>query len=137
MPLQYARPISDISTGTWSPTPLHASLDEVVATTTDTIRSAAGVVTDVAEVALSAVTDPNVATGYKFRIMYRKDAPGGTSQVNLIVSVRQGPSVEIQSWTLNDISYDWTITEFELGITETDSISAHGSLRVRLTKVQV
>lgn len=136
MPNQYARPTSDISTGTWSPTPLYAVLDEEVATTADTIRSVAGAASDTAEVALSTVIDPNVATGHVLRILHHKDAPGGTSTVNLIVSLRQGPSVEIQQWTITDIPYEWTTTELPLDVAPTDAISAYGGLRVRVTKVQ-
>lgn len=136
MPVQYARPTSDISTGGWTPTPLYAQLDETVATTTETIKSLAGAATDTAEVALSLTTDPNLATGHVIRVMHRKDAPGGTSQINMTYILRQGPSVEIQRWEFTNISYDWTVETLTLGVTETDAISAYGSLRLRWIKTQ-
>lgn len=126
---QFARPDSDVTIGTWTPTPLYQQIDEVTPSDVDYIESAKNPVNDTCEVDLSDVEDPEVSTGHVIRYRYKKDATGGNI-IDLIVRLMQG-AVEIASWTHNDIGD--TIVQAEQTLTgpQADSITDYTDLRLR------
>lgn len=126
---QFARPDSDITIGTWTPTPLYEQIDEVTPSDADYIESAKNPANDTSEVGLSNVEDPEVSTGHIVRYRYKKDAAAGTV-IDLTVKLMQG-AVEIASWTHNDIGD--TIVQAEQTLTgpQADSITDYTDLRLR------
>jgi hypothetical protein len=126
---QFARPSSDISVGTWTPTPLYQQIDEVTPSDADYIQSALNPANDTCEVKLSAVEDPQGNTGHKVRYRYKKDASGG-NQVDLTVKLMCA-AVEIASWTHTDIPETITPAEQTLTGPQADAITDYSNLRLR------
>lgn len=78
--VQTAVPVSDVSTGSWTPSTgsdLYAMLDETVADDTDYILSPRAPSNNEAKVRLGSLTDPNVSTGHIVRYRFYKDPDGG------------------------------------------------------------
>jgi hypothetical protein len=71
IPLIAYRPISDISTGTWTTAPLFSKIDEVTTDDADFIVSAADPTNDTAEVELSDIPTPQAGT-VSFTVRHRK-----------------------------------------------------------------
>ena len=121
---QVARPASDVSDGTWTASDagpdLYAMIDEVTASDADYIEAATS---GTCEVALGAMTAP--PSGYKTTVKYRING-------EVTVSLRQGASTEIASWTENEASAT-TITR-DLSSVQQASISDWTDLRLRFVK---
>jgi len=135
---QTARPTSDISAGTWTPSTgavLWDMLNETTASDADYIQSAVLTATaDVSEVALGSLTDPAVSTGHIVRYRYQKSAGLG-DVVNLTVSLYQGATL-IASATHSGISETTVIGTFTLSAAEADAITAYNQLRLRFSAVK-
>ncbi len=125
---QYARPTADISTGSWTTTPLWDKIDEVSADDATTqAQSSNRPSNDTFEVRLSPVTDPLTGSGHIVRIrMYGTSGHTwsaylykGTTLVKTLVSGAAVPS----SYT----TYSYTLTA-----QEADSITDYTDLRVRI-----
>src|SRR5512145_99860 len=125
---QYARPIADITTGSWSATPLWDKLDELAADDSTTqIQSSNRPSSDTFEVRLSFVTDPLTGSGHIVRIrMYGNTSHTwsgylyqGTTLIKTLVSGAAVPS--------NYTTYSYTLTA-----EEADSINNYADLRVRI-----
>lgn len=141
MAVQIQRPVADVLTVGWSPTPGSPStafdkVDEIVADDADYVSSApAPDGSDPLELELSTVSDPLSSDDHIFRYRIRKSAAGG-AQVDMLVELVEGTTV-IESWNHVDISNDWTTHEQTLGATEADSITDYSDLRLRFTPTQV
>jgi hypothetical protein len=130
---QFARPGSDISTGTWTTssggsTALFDELNESVFSDVDYVQSGPSPNTDTLEIALGSITDPAVGTGHTVRYRIGKT---GTDSVDLTVSLRQGASTEIVSWTHINVATGPTTVTQTLTAPQADAISNYGTLRLR------
>lgn len=137
MPAQFARPIADSSAGLWTPTPLRDHIDEEVPGDDDVIRSSPNPQDDSFTIIFAPVTDPNTPIGHILRYRYRKDAPGGSGQINLTIILMQGLSQEIASWTHTNIPAEWTTAVQTLTDPQADSIENYEHLRFRFIGTQV
>jgi len=126
---QFARPDSDVTVGGWTPTPLYEKIDEATPSDADYIESATNPTSDLCEVGLSNVEDPEVSTGHVVRYRYAKNASGG-NVIDLTVKLMQG-AAEIASWTHNDISDTVTQAEQTLTGVQADAITDYTDLRLR------
>lgn len=120
-----ARPDADVSAGTWtasSGSDLYAMIDEETASDADYITaSSAGT----CEVALSTIAEP--ITGWSTTIRYR-------IQGDCTVSLREGASTEIASWTHSPGPGSPTTYEQTLSSGEQSSITDWADLRLRFVK---
>lgn len=118
------RPVSDVSDGTWTASDagpdLYAMIDEEIASDADYIEASTS---GTCEVALGVMTAP--PSGYKTTVKYRISG-------EVTVSLRQGTSTEIASWTENEASAT-TITR-DLSSVQQASISDWTDLRLRFVK---
>lgn len=145
---QFARPSADTTLGTFTDqgggsTNIYTTIDEVVASDADYIRSAAVPVASVYVTLLSSVEDPQSSSGHVLRYRYAKDAAGG-GQINLTaVQLRQGYVSEASQGTLiastsqTNISETFTTGTLTLSAAETDSITNYAALFVRIVVDQV
>jgi hypothetical protein len=121
---QYARPTSDVSSGTWtasSGSDLYAMLDETAASDADYITTTGA---STCEVALNTLSDPSSSTGHIVR--YRISASSG----GITVRLRQGTTT-IATWT--HASAPTSLTTYEQTLTggEADSITDYSALRLQ------
>lgn len=118
-----ARPTSDVSAGTWTASTgsdLYAMIDEAVASDSDYITaSSAGT----CEVALGNLNEP--PSGWVTTVRFRVNG-------DVTVSLREGASTEIASWTKSVGSA--TTYEEELSSGEQSSITDWTDLRLRFVK---
>jgi hypothetical protein len=135
----FGRPASTVAAGGWLPVgaaTLHAASSETVPNDASYEESPFATTTPAtSEVTLNAVTDPVSATGHVVRYRYAKDVAGG-DRVDLTVSLWQGTSFEIASWTHQNIG---TITTAEQTLTaaQANSITDYTTLRRKLSAVKV
>lgn len=125
---QFARPISDVSAGTWtasSGSDLYAMLDEAAASDADYIVTTG---TSTCEVALAGLNDPAVSTGHIVR--YRISSTTG----GITVRLRQGTTT-IASWTHNPAPTSLTTYSQTLSAGEADSITNYGALKLQFEAV--
>lgn len=123
---QYARPISTISSGAWSPSTgatLYETIDEESPNDAD-YNLAVSATTF--EVKLSSVSDPLSNVGHYVR--YRINGTGGA---NLVVSLRQDAGTEIASWTHSPAPVSPTTYERTLTTMQADAITNYADLRMR------
>lgn len=129
LPYRYARPVSDASAGSWLPSSgidLFDMLDEEEPADADYIYATAP---SVCEVALGPVQDPQSSSGHKvsFRV------PDGFVPFGaLTVSLRQGASTEIASWTVPS-PVAGTTYSYTLSGAQADAITDYTDLRLRFT----
>lgn len=125
---QYARPTSDVSTGTWtasSGSDLFAMLDETTASDADYIVTTGA---STCEVALAGLNDPAVSTGHIVR--YRISSTTG----GITVRLRQGTTT-IASWTHNPAPTSLTTYSQTLSAGEADSITNYGALKLQFEAI--
>lgn len=131
---QFARPTTDVSDGLWTDqsggSSLFAAIDEPTASNTDYIQSASSPSNDVAEIALSSVVDPQVATGHVVRYRIGKT---GTNPIDLTVSLRQGTSTEIASWSHPDVASGPVDVAQTLSAAQANAITNYADLRLRFS----
>jgi hypothetical protein len=125
---QYARPAADVTDGAWlnelgSATHLYSSIDETTASDADYIYTMSA---STCEVALGALNDPGVGSDHIVR--YRAKGDGST---DLIVTLRQGASTTIATWTEANASSTMTTYEHTLTTGEADNITDYTDLRLR------
>lgn len=125
---QFARPSSDVATGTWTTAPLFNKVDEVAANDGDFIQSANSPNFDICELGLSSITDPEGNTGHVVRYRYQKSAAAGR-QIDLVVRLLDG-ATEIASYTHTDIGNGWVQADQTLSGAEADAIGNYGDLRL-------
>lgn len=121
---QYARPTSDVSTGTWtasSGSDLFAMLDETAASDADYIVTTGA---STCEVALGTLSDPASSSGHVVRYRISADAGGIT------VRLRQGTTT-IATWTHATAPTSLTTYAQTLTGGEADSITDYSTLRLQ------
>jgi hypothetical protein len=137
--LQYMRPVSDYSTGTWVaeivtvPPDLYQHIDESVVDDADFIVSSPGPANDEVILKLSSVPTPSAGTR-TLRIRFDKE-PDGAGQQDLMVKLLQGPGpsfTTVQTWTQTDVGD--TLTTAELDVTGT--VTNYAELFISLTANQ-
>jgi hypothetical protein len=124
---RYARPLSDVSAGLWTPSSggvLAPMLDEAAADDGDYIRAQQA---STCEIALRGVLDPASSSGHVIR--WRSPA-GYTPSGGLVVSLMQGATL-IAQWTTNPVAAGTTY-EHTLSGAEADAITNYDDLRLRL-----
>lgn len=122
--VQLARPVSDVTAGTWTASTgsdLYAMLDETVASDADYIVTTGA---STCEVALGSLSDPGVSTGHKVR--YRLSSNTG----GITVRLRQGTTT-IATWTHNPAPNFPTTYEQTLTGGEADSITNYAALKLQ------
>lgn len=122
---QFARPDADVSTGTWTTTPLWSKIDEVSADDTDFIQSSTNA--DACEVSLTNVTDPVSSSSHILR--WRRRASGAPS---CTVALYQSTTL-IASFTDTGISAGFADQSYTLSGSEADAITDYTDLRIRFT----
>lgn len=128
--LQKARPISDISTGTWTPSSgsdLYAMLDEEIPSDIDFIQSSLNPDDDSCEVKLDTLIDSGAS--FDYTLYYRINREGLDSG-RLALRLMEG-SVEKDHWELSSIPTGTTTCERHLSQNVIDSLVDHSNLRVR------
>ena len=121
---QYARPISDVSAGTWtasSGSDLFAMLDETTASDADYITTTAA---STCEVALGTLSDPASSSGHVVRYRIAANAGGIT------VRLRQGTTT-IATWTHASAPTSLTTYAQTLTSGEADSITDYAALKLQ------
>lgn len=134
---QYARPIQDITQGSWTDEGtvdndgnLYSSVDEVTLDNEDSYIVDAGTNT-LCEIKLGTISQPGNNTDHVLHILYRSIGSGGPEKLDIrllqgtteIVSL---PNYSNRSSTYGDLNYS-------LSTVEADSITDYSDLRVELT----
>src|SRR3954469_21589771 len=87
---QFARPVSDLATGAWSPTPVWSRLDEVVPSDADFVSDAEdGTIGVPFQVSLNTISDPGKNLSHIIHVRLRES---NTSQFGFEVELLQGAS---------------------------------------------
>jgi len=133
---QFGRPISDVSTGSWTTTTLWSRIDEVTASDTDFIQSANNPSNDTCEVALtSSLTDPSSSASHtvRYRANYTTSGGGSPPTITLECRLMQGTTqIATQTTTLSTGSAAvWQDLTFTLSGAQADSITDYTDLRLR------
>lgn len=124
---RYARPMSDVSAGPWTPstgTSLAAMIDEPEVDSADYITTTSG---GTCEIALNPVVDPMASAGQVVR--YQVWSTTGSA---LTVSLKQGSTV-IASWNHSSLPMTPTIFTQTLTSLQCDSITNYADLRFEFT----
>lgn len=127
---QYARPTSDVATGSWTTTPLWSKVDDDLVSQPSgdgtTIASNDNSTGDTAECGLGAVTDPGVTTGHVMRIRWNKSASGGhqIDAVCNLVDSTNGTIATISVTNIGDAEQENTLT---LNATQVGNITNYAS----------
>ena len=139
--VQYARPNSDISSGTWDDTIGGDSDSDLYDEVNESTRSDANYAssssltvlgqTDVWEVGLSTVSDPFNDNNHVVRYVYRTD-PGLGIDMDLHVSLLEGAST-IASWSHSNIGTTFTQANNTLTTTQASTITDYSQLSLEFT----
>lgn len=135
---QFARPDADVTTGTWTTTPLWQQVDEAIRDDGDLVTSDNNAV-NAAALSLSDGTDPQSSTGHTLRYTYRKSASGGHS-IDFRMQLRQGYVDEttqgtlVAEWLHTAISDVFTLAEQTLTTGQADAITDYADLQVRFVR---
>lgn len=114
-------------------TDFYAQIDEGVADDADAIVSGLDG-SDTYEVRLESIADPVSSTGHIVRYRYGKRPEDADQVVDLTVSLRQGDSTEIASWSHNNVSTTIALAQQTLSGAEADSITDYSDLRLRFVR---
>jgi len=131
--LQFARPASDVSTGSYTTTPLWDKLDEATADDDTSVIDSANNPAESDgtgfEVALGSIPDPQSSTGHTVRMRGRRN--GGARTITLNWRLYQGSTAIIaaKSLTMTD---SFQTSSYTLTSGEADSITDYSDLRVRV-----
>lgn len=127
--VQYGRPDGDISTSTWTTTPLWEKLDETTSDgATTQITTGNNPTNQAFEVSLSNVSDPSSSTGHVVRYAINSNKNTCSGSAALIQGTTTIASKTITSWPTT-----YTTDSFTLTSGQADSITDYTDLRVRLT----
>jgi hypothetical protein len=131
---QFLAPDGTVSSGSWTPTgaaTLHEAIDEKPASDADYDQSGNNPATDTMEVSLVNPSEaPSGTDDHVVRWRNDKSANGGRT-ISLVVSLRQGASTEIASWTIAALPNDPALEERTLTGGEAGSITNYNDLRLR------
>jgi hypothetical protein len=137
--VQFARPASDQSVGSWTPTPsspttLYDKIDESSANDSDYIESPDSPSAATTVVKLSGLGDPLSSANHTLRYRYQKNA--STGSMDLTVQLRQGTTEVIAEWIHTNISNAWTTTSQTLTTDQADYITDYSNLHVAFIATQ-
>lgn len=123
-------PITTESAGNWTDqaggtTNLHQTVDELVTSDTDYVKSEVNPNEDTIRFKLTAGVDPNTSSGYSVTYRVRSQGTGGTS---LIVRLVQGASTLIATWNHELVSTSFTDITQTLTTSQTNAITDHTDL---------
>ena len=122
---QFARPISDITVGSWTTTPLWDKIDESVASDTDFIESNNNT-NETVEVAMSSVSTPAAGTvTVRYRYAY---GTSGSNARTIQVALVQGTTVIATGTAHTPASSAFTDGSFTVA---TSAITNFSDLRLR------
>lgn len=126
---QFARPSSDVSAGSWTPSTgstLYETIDETSASDADYALTTAGA--NEFRVGLSAVTNPGVTTGHTLRVRHQKTAGSASTAI----TIRLRNKTDASTVVLNEptISTTWTTTEVTLSAGEVALIQNYADLAI-------
>lgn len=138
---QFGRPSADTVNTAWTDqaggtTTIYTTVDEVVASDTDYIKSATPPAANEFETLLTSVTDPVSSTGHIMRWRRRKQPASGSAQINLTVRLLQG-ATQITSQADNNLPGTFTDTSYTLSAGEADAITNYADLRLEFVAAQV
>jgi hypothetical protein len=128
--VQFGRPASDVSAGSWGTAPLWSKLNEDPASDAQFITSdlaVFGASSSVAEVKLGSVTDPGVGTGHIVRARMSVGFADGTDVA--FITLYQGATL-IATSNLTAISSQFFDLSFVLTSIEANSITDYTDLRL-------
>lgn len=131
---QYARPDSDVSAGSWTPSTgatLYGVIDESSASDADYMELSGSPLDFTADIGLSSVTDPASSSGHTIR--WREYAEGIAAAETLAVYLYQGASLIATLRTGSVTRLAWTDRSYTLSGAEADSITDYTDLRIRFT----
>lgn len=131
---QFARPSSDVSSGSWTaqggPSDLFDCLNESTPSDTDYCEESGG--TTAFEVGLTSLTDPTSNIDHTVRWRWNTDGSGAREKMT--IRLREGAGVTIATMVLNgNVDRGWTSKSYELTTEEADSISDYTDLRIDFT----
>lgn len=131
------RPVSDVSAGGWTSTPLFDKVDEAVPSDGDSIQSASGPSNDICELALQTLPDPGISIGHILRVRRKKSATSN-NQIDMRYRILEG-ATERASWTddTNISESAFQTVERVLTTAQIDSITDYSNLRVEIRANQV
>jgi hypothetical protein len=127
----YLRPVSDVSTGTWTTSPLYAKIDETIADDNDYISSVDVPVNDTCEIALTPTGTPSSRDNHSVSYRIGKSNNSAT-QLDLTVGLYQGNTL-IKSQSHTNVPYGFVTTGFSLTTGEASTITDYSDLRIRFT----
>lgn len=134
---QRALPSGDQATGTWVTTPLWSKINNGVDAPDDVdITSDDNTAQDAADFTLTSVTDPEVSTGHRLRVLWHKDQSGG-HQINPVIELWQGvpdTGTMIAQSTVTDVSDVENEHTYTLSAGEANSITDYTNLYLRLVR---
>jgi hypothetical protein len=124
----HLRPISDISTGGWTTSPLYSKINEVSPDDSNYIRSADNPLYDTCEVALTPTGTPISRTNHNIRYRIQNTVSGNL--INLVVALYQGSNL-IGSGVHNNVANGFFTTGFLLTTGQASNITDYSNLRLR------
>ena len=126
---QFARPASDITVGSWTTSPLYASIDEASYDDGDYITSVKSATAETFEVKLSSVTDPQSGANHTIRIRASASLElGSTADVYLYQGATLIATRATINLTTSFAEYTYTLSE-----KDADAITDYTDLRIRVT----
>ena len=130
---QIARPTSDVSAGSWTPTPLWSKLNDSPAADDSTyVQTASGLGAQAFRVAMSSLLTPPTNVGHKLRVRlaYITLAPTGDTVVSLYQSTVLRAQFTITGASIPDQASGFGDFLYTLTPTEAASITDFTTLRV-------
>lgn len=133
---QFARPDSDIATGSWTTTPLWSKIDEGATGDGTTISSDNNTAPDNTDFTLSNISDPGVDTNHIIRAKWNKDSSSGHS-INAVAELWQGTpgtGTLIATLSVTGIGATPTTSTYTLSSAEAGNITDYSSITLRLSR---
>ena len=132
---QFARPVSDITLGTWTDnslgtTDIFLAIDEASASDADFVLNNNNT-NDTYETGLSGISEPDAGT-VTVRYRYSKSAANGNAR-NIQLFLYEGATLRSSGTLHTGITETWTAGTWDLSGAEVSSITNWGDLRLRVT----
>jgi hypothetical protein len=124
--LRLIRPVSDVSTGTFTTTPLYSKINESTPDDASKVKSGPGT-TDSFEVRFADMSAPSSQTDHIIR--YRLRDPSGV--VTFTISLVQGSTI-IAQWVESSVPTSFVTYERPLTIEQIQAITDYNDLRLRI-----
>ena len=124
--LGYGQPVSDLDSGTFTPTPLWSRLDDN--SDSDYVSTANAIDYDI--VALNGMCDPQSSTNHVFRWRARSMSGGGAAEKSEVMLFESSTQIAT-SGAVNLARGTFTTYTYTLTAAEADSITNYADLRIR------